>query len=102
VREYVELLDAMDELKPRVEAGVLVGQRRWNLRLKSGVDVKLPEENPEAAIAELLALQRQSRILEKDAMALDFRVPGRVFVRLTDDAATTWAEAHTAKKGAQP
>ena len=33
----------MDELKPRVEAGVLVGQRRWNLRLKSGVDVKLPE-----------------------------------------------------------
>ena len=36
VREYVGLLDAMDELKPRVEAGVLVGQRRWNLRLKSG------------------------------------------------------------------
>ena len=36
VREFVGLLDAMDELKPRVEAGVLVGQRRWNLRLKSG------------------------------------------------------------------
>ena len=35
-------------------------------------------------------------------MALDFRVPGRVFVRLTEDAATAWAEAHTAKKGAQP
>ena len=102
VREYVGLLDAMDELKPRVEAGVLVGQRRWNLRLKSGVDIKLPEDNPQAAIAELLTLQRQSRILEKDALALDFRVPGRVFVRLTEDAATAWAEAHTAKKGAQP
>jgi cell division protein FtsQ len=102
VREYVGLLDAMDELKPRVEAGVLVGQRRWNLRLKSGVDLKLPDDNPQAAIAELLTLQRQSRILEKDAMALDFRVPGRVFVRLTDDAAAAWAEAHTAKKGAQP
>ena len=61
VREYVGLLDAMDELKPRVEAGVLVGQRRWNLRLKSGVDLKLPEDNPQAAIAELLTLQRQSR-----------------------------------------
>ena len=102
VREYVGLLDAMDELKPRVEAGVLVGQRRWNLRLKSGVDVKLPEDDPQAAIAELLTLQRQSRILEKDAMAFDFRVPGKVFVRLTDDAATAWAEAHAAKKGAQP
>ena len=102
VREYVGLLDAMDELKPRVEAGVLVGQRRWNLRLKSGADVKLPEDNPQAAIGELLGLQRQSRILEKDALALDFRVPGRVFVRLTEDAATAWAEAHPTKKGAQP
>jgi cell division protein FtsQ len=102
VREYVGLLDAMDELRPRVEAGVLVGQRRWNLRLKSGADVKLPEVNPQAAIAELLTLQHRSRVLEKDAMALDFRVPGRVFVRLTEDSATAWAEAHMAKKGAQP
>jgi cell division protein FtsQ len=102
VREYVQLLDAMNELKPRVEAGVLVGQRRWNLRLKSGLDIKLPEDNPQTAVAELLTLQRQSRILEKDALAIDFRVPGKVFVRLTDDAATAWAEAHAAKKGAQP
>jgi cell division protein FtsQ len=100
--EYVQLLDAMDELKPRVEAGVLVGQRRWNLRLKSGVDVKLPEDNPQAAIAQLLSLQRQSRILDKDMLALDFRTPGRVFVRLTEDAAAAWAEGHSAKKGAQP
>jgi cell division protein FtsQ len=101
VREYVQLLEGMDELKPRVEAGVLVGQRRWNLRLKSGVDVKLPESDPQAAIAELLDLQRQSRILDKDVLALDFRVPGRVFVRLTEDAATAWADGHAAKKGGE-
>jgi cell division protein FtsQ len=102
VREYVQLLDAMDELKPRVEAGVMVDQRRWNLRLRSGVDVKLPEDNPAAAIAELLSLQRQSRILDKDMLALDFRVPGRVFVRLSEDAAVAWAQGHSVKKGAQP
>jgi cell division protein FtsQ len=102
VREFVGLLDAMDELKPRVGAGVLVDQRRWNLRLKSGLDVKLPESNPEAAIAELLTLQRQSRILDKDALSLDFRVPGRVFVRLSEEAAATWADSHAPKKGAQP
>ena len=101
VREFVRLLSAMDELRPRVEAGVLVDQRRWNLRLKSGLDVKLPESDPEAAIGELVALQRKSRILEKDALALDFRIPGRVFVRLSEEAAAAWAESHTAKKGAQ-
>ena len=102
VGEYVALLDALDELKPRVEAGVLIDRRRWNLRLKSGVDVKLPESDPQSAIAELLALQRQSRILDKDVLALDFRVPGRVFARLSEEAATAWADAHTAKKGSQP
>jgi cell division protein FtsQ len=102
VREFVALLDAMDELKPRVEAGVLIDQRRWNLRLKSGIDIKLPESDPEAAIAELLTLQRQSRILEKDVLSLDFRVPGRVFARLSEEAAAAWADGHAAKKGAQP
>ncbi len=101
-REFVALLEAMDELKPRVEAGVLVGQRRWNLRLKSGIDVKLPETNPQAAIATLLRLERQSRILERDILAVDLRVPGRAFVRLSQDAAVAWADSHAPRKGAQP
>jgi cell division protein FtsQ len=102
VGEFVALLNAMEELKPRVEAGVLIDQRRWNLRLKSGVDVKLPESDPQAAIAELLTLQRQSRILEKDVLALDFRIPGRVFARLSEEATAAWADAHAAKKGEKP
>jgi cell division protein FtsQ len=102
VSEFVALLDAMDELKPRVEAGVLVGERRWNLRLKSGVDVKLPETDPQAAVATLLRLERQSRILERDILAVDLRVPGRAFLRLSEEAADAWTESHASKKGAQP
>ncbi len=102
VREFTALLDAMDELKPRVEAGVLVGQRSWNLKLKSGIEIKLPEVDPQAAIATLLRLHRQSRILDRDVLALDLRAPGRVFARLSQEAAAEWADAHTPKKGAQP
>ncbi len=102
IKEFVALLDAMDELKPRVEAGVLVDQRRWNLKLKSGVDIKLPETDPQSAVATLLRLQRQSRLLERDILALDFRTPGRMFVRLSQEAAAAWAEAHAPKKAAQP
>jgi cell division protein FtsQ len=102
VREFVRLLDAMGELKPRVEAGILIGERSWNFKLKSGVELKLPEAEPQAAIANLLRLQRQSRILDRDVLALDFRTPGRVFVRLSEEAADQWADAHAPKKGAQP
>ena len=102
IREFVGLLNALAELKPRVEAGVLVGQRRWNLHLKSGIDIKLPEADPEAAIAALLRLERQSRILERDILAVDLRVSDRVFVRLTEESANAWAQAHAPKKGGQP
>lgn len=102
-REFTALLDSMEELKPRVEAGVLIGERRWNLRLKNGIDVKLPEVDPKTAIAALLKLQREQRILDRDVLALDFRAPDRLFVRLTQESAAAWAEAHAPKKkDAQP
>ena len=36
IKEFVKLLDATAELKPRIEAGVLVGERRWNLEAQVG------------------------------------------------------------------
>ncbi len=96
--EFTALLAALEELRPRVEAGVLIGERRWNLKLTNGIDVKLPETDPQAAIATLLRLQREQRILDKDVLALDFRAPDRVFVRLTQEASAAWAEGHAPKK----
>jgi len=102
VQEFIALLDAMDELKPRVEAGVLVGQRSWDLKLKSGIEIKLPEVDPQNGIATLLRLQRESRILDRNVLALDLRTSGRVFVRLSEEAAAAWVETRTPKKGTQP
>jgi cell division protein FtsQ len=97
--EFTALLSASEELRPRIRAGVLIGERRWNLKMNSGVDVKLPELNPLGAMAMLLKLQRQSRILDKDVLSLDLRVEGKAFARLSEDAAAARAEAH-ARKGA--
>ncbi len=96
--EFAGLLDSLEELRTRVEAGVLIGGRRWNLRLKNGVDVKLPETDAKGAVVRLLALERADRILERDVLALDLRAPDRVFVRLTQESAAAWADAHAPKK----
>ena len=72
--------------------------------MKSGLDVKLPETDPADALATLVRLQRETRILDRDILWLDLRTPGRVFARLTVDAAAARQqrlEAH-AKKGATP
>ena len=42
--------DAEDRGHPRVEAGVLIGERRWNLKLKNGLDVRLPEADVPRAL----------------------------------------------------
>ena len=40
--------------------------------------VKLPEHDPAGALATLARLQREARILDKDVISIDLRVPGRV------------------------
>jgi cell division protein FtsQ len=95
--EFAALLDASAELRPKIVAGVLVGERRWDLKMNSGVEVKLPERDPVSAITTLVALQRQSRILDRDVLSLDFRVDGKVFARLSEEAAAARAAARPKK-----
>jgi cell division protein FtsQ len=75
-----------------VEAAVLVAQRRWNLRLKNGLDVRLPDTEVEQALQQLVALDRDKKILSRDITAVDLRLPDRVIVRLSDAAAAARAE----------
>ncbi|HYC25864.1 MAG TPA: cell division protein FtsQ/DivIB [Roseiarcus sp.] len=98
--EYVGLLAAAGELRPKIRAGVLVSHRRWDLLMTNGVDVKLPETDPKSAVATLLRLQREDRVLDRDILSVDLRVEGRMFVRLTEEAIAARAAQHPAKKGA--
>jgi cell division protein FtsQ len=98
--EFTALLAAAGELGPKIRAGVLVAKRRWNLKMASGVDVLLPEVDPQAAMATLIRLQRESRVLDRDVISLDLRVVGRMFARLTEEAAAARVSAHPKKAGA--
>ncbi len=93
VGEFQRIMDAAGDFKSRIRAGVLVTHRRWNLKLTNGVDVKLPEQDPEAAIAALARLSREQKIIEKDILSIDMRVSGRMVARLTEEAGAARAEA---------
>jgi cell division protein FtsQ len=97
VREYVELLDAAPGLKDKIRAGTLISERRWNLKLTNGVDVKLPEEGGASALAKLAKLDMDANVLEKDVLAIDLRVPGRAAFRLTEASAQYRADINAKK-----
>ncbi|MEJ0051830.1 MAG: FtsQ-type POTRA domain-containing protein [Methylovirgula sp.] len=102
--EYVALLDAAGDLRTRIKAGILVAQRRWTLKIDNQVEVALPEIGAAAAIAELARMQREDHILDKDILSVDLRVPGRMFIRLSENAAAERAAALAQKsklKGAR-
>jgi cell division protein FtsQ len=82
VGALLALIATQPNLKLRVKAAVRVGERRWNLRLDNGVEVRLPEEGAEAALGELVRLDREQEILARDIKAIDLRFPDRFIVKL--------------------
>jgi cell division protein FtsQ len=70
------------DLAARVTAAVWVGERRWNIRFDSGVDVKLPAESPQAAWSLLARIEREKRLLARNIAVIDMRLPDRLVVRL--------------------
>jgi len=69
------------------KAAIFVGERRWNLRLKDGLDIRLPENDVGNALASLSRLDRDERLFSRDIVAVDMRLPDRLTVQLSDDAA---------------
>jgi cell division protein FtsQ len=65
--------------------------------LKNGVELRLPETGAQQALDTLLKLDRDDKLLSRDIAAVDLRLPDRVTVQLSDEAAAARAEAMKAK-----
>lgn len=103
-REYIALRREAGPIAAQIRAATLVAGRRWNLKLDNGMDVRLPEAEPAAAVKRLAALQADFRIFDKDLLAIDLRQPDRVVMRLTEEGAAARVEqlkSKTKKKGGE-
>jgi cell division protein FtsQ len=100
---FLALIERYPALRDFVRAAVLVGERRWNLRLKNGIDVRLPETGLERALERLAALDREKNLITRDIAVIDLRLADRVTVRLSDRAAEirtgSLKDTKPAKKG---
>lgn len=78
----------IDELAPyaglrqQLVGAIRVGDRRWTLKLGSGVEIMLPDDNVGEALASLTRLERERSLLTRDIAAVDLRLLDRVTVRL--------------------
>jgi cell division protein FtsQ len=92
-KEFLALLARYPQVNAVTRAATLVGERRWNLRLNDGLDVRLPENDVGNALATLSNLDKDEHLFSKDIVAIDLRLPDRLVVQLSDDAAKAREEA---------
>ena len=78
------LLSRYPRIGNAVDAATLVGERRWDLRFRSGETLALPEgELPAAtALGKFEALDAKTGLLGKGFARFDMRLPGRMTVRV--------------------
>ena len=97
-KDFLTVIDRYPDIRSQLRASILVAERRWNLRLANGIDVRLPETDVVAALDRLVALDRDKKLLSRDITMVDLRLPDRVSVRLSDAAAQARDEALQANK----
>ena len=81
---FTALIDQFPTIAGQVRAGILVSENRWTIVLKSGIELMLPAEDPEKALATIAALDRDHAVLSREIAAIDLRQPDHLIVRMTE------------------
>ncbi|MGF1456036.1 MAG: cell division protein FtsQ/DivIB [Alphaproteobacteria bacterium] len=77
----LDLLEAAPGLAARLKAASRVGDRRWNLLLDNGIEIRLPAEDASRAINDIVALDREHRLLARRIAFIDLRDPDVLVIR---------------------
>jgi cell division protein FtsQ len=77
---------AFPQIAGEVKAYQRVGDRRWDLLLKNGVSLMLPESRIDEALADIANMDSKAGLLSRDIASVDLRLTDRVVVRLTPEA----------------
>lgn len=80
-RALLSALAAEPQMYKQVVAAVRVGERRWNLRFKNGMELKLPEENAGDAWKHFVQIEQEHHILSRPIVYVDMRLNDRVFIK---------------------
>lgn len=80
--ELGELLDKAQSLKPQVAGATWVGNRRWDLRFRTGETLLLPqgEEVAAKALVDFTRMDGIHRLLERNIIYFDLRDPDNLYM----------------------
>jgi len=78
--KMLNILSSEPNLFHQVWAISYIGERRWNVSLRSGIKIKLPENNASEAWAKLSKIDREQSILSREVEIIDLRVKENLII----------------------
>jgi len=76
-----ENFKAVPDIFYKIETAIFISKRRWDIVLKNGTVIKLPEENMALALSSLEKLNNENKILVKSFDFIDIRNLKRIIVK---------------------
>lgn len=101
-QDLERLLAEASSLKELLAGATWVGNRRWDLRFRSGETLSLPEGEPEAkaALAKFAHMDGANRLLGRGILRFDMRDPTRFVLRLPHEGQVAPAKLNDARDAA--
>lgn len=80
IESLLHMIEEQPNLKPLVASARRIGGRRWDVVLRPGLLIKLPQDKPEAAWEELAQLYETQNLAARAIRVIDMRVEDRLFI----------------------
>jgi len=90
--EKIAGTEKFSDFGSRIRAYRRVADRRWDIILDNGVEIKLPEQGFEGRLMQMLALDEAQDLVERDVLGIDLRLDDRIGVTLSDEAMARWRD----------
>jgi cell division protein FtsQ len=88
VPQYAEHLFTLFERLPSLQKQVMsaqrIGNRRWNVTLRNGMVIKLPQDHMDAAWTRLEQMVQKEQLLERAVRSVDLRFEDRTLLTLEE------------------
>lgn len=81
------MLATFPEVQSRIDTATWIGERRWDIRFRTGETLALPEGYPAArrALRHFVRMEQDTGLLERGFARFDMRLPDRMIVRVSGE-----------------
>lgn len=79
--DLTEITNAANDMAADIDYIERIENRRWNIQTNTGITVKLPEDDFAHAIANLITINKNHNILNRDITVIDMRDASRILVK---------------------